>query len=160
MKKITKSNPNVRYLPGSVLAVTYYDFRDFATASSTLSTSAWLTESSDGGATWHELRLQSPFDLNKAPLTDQPNGFGTALFLGDNQGLALAGGSALPFYAATSGTGAHVYATRAPNPLTLATAHVYQASGMNGALPAAAAARAALNTQRVLARQRATPVPR
>ncbi len=116
--------PMVRYLPGSVLAVTYYDLRNYASGSAVLSTSAWLTESADGGATWRELRLQSPFDLNKAPLTDL-GGVGNALFLGDNQGLALVGTSALPLYAATGGSGAHVYATQMPNPLTSSGSHNY-----------------------------------
>jgi len=126
-------SPTVRYLPGGVIAVTYYDLRDFVTGSSVLGTDAWLTESSDGGTTWHEVRLQAAFDLNKAPLANL-NGSG-ALFLGDNQGLALVGSSALPFYAATNGGGAHVYATQAPDPLTLATARVYTASVSAGAPP-------------------------
>jgi hypothetical protein len=116
-------NPSVRYLPGSVLAVTYYDFRDYVSGSSVLSTSVWLTESNDGGATWHELRQQSPFDLNQAPLANL-NGSGE-LFLGDNQGLTLVSGNALPFYAATNSAGAHIYATQSPSPLNSSTAHVY-----------------------------------
>ena len=85
-------SPTVRYLPNGVLAVTYYDLRNYVSGSTVLSTSAWLTESSDGGKTWHELQLQSPFDLNNAPSADDTKlGFGSkALFLGDNQGLALA----------------------------------------------------------------------
>jgi hypothetical protein len=119
-------SPTVRYAPGGVIAVTYYDLRDYAAGSTVLSTSAWFTESADGGATWHELRLQSPFDLNHAPLANL-NGAGR-LFLGDNQGLALYGSNPLPFYAATNSSGAHVYATQSPSPLTSPTAHVYQAS--------------------------------
>ena len=120
-------SPSVRYLPGSVLAVTYYDFRDFVAGSSVLSTDAWLTESPDG-KTWHELRLQVPFDLNQAPQawdSHIPFGGGTGLFLGDNQGLALVGSSALALYAATNSAGARVVATQAPSPLTLSSAHVY-----------------------------------
>jgi len=129
VKTAAAFSPTVRYLPGGVLAVTYYDLRDYAAGSATLSTSAWLTESSDGGATWKELRLQSPFDLNKAPLTNNNRQFGIspALFLGDNQGLALVGTGALPMYAATNSAGAHAYATRAPNPLTSPSAHSYPA---------------------------------
>jgi hypothetical protein len=160
VKTVAAFNPTVRYLPGGVLAVTYYDLRDFAVGSSILSTSVWLTESADGGATWHELRLQGPFDLNTAPLTDQPNGFATALFLGDNQGLALVGSAALPFYAATNSAGAHVYSTKAPSPLTLSTAHVYQAGAANGSLSAAVQARAAINARQVMARRRAAPPSR
>jgi hypothetical protein len=120
-------SPTVRYLPGSVLAVTYYDFRDFVAGSSVLSTDAWLTESSDG-KTWRELRLQVPFDLNQAPQAWDSHiafGGGTGLFLGDNQGLALVGTGALPLYAATNSAGARVVATQAPSPLTLSSAHAY-----------------------------------
>ena len=122
-------SPLVRYLPGGVLAVTYYDLRDYASGSQVLSTDAWLTESNDGGTTWHEVRLQNPFDLNKAPQTNnnRPFGLSPALFLGDNQGLTVASGNALPLYAATGSAGAHVNATTTPSPLTSSTAHVYTA---------------------------------
>ena len=143
-------SPTVRYLPGGVIAVTYYDLRDYVTGSSVLSTSAWLTESADSGATWHEVRLQSPFDLNKAPLGNLNGSVG--LFLGDNQGLALYGNNALPFYAATNSGGAHVYATQAPSPLTSPTAHVYAAARSTGALPAAAQARTHSQVERLLRR--------
>jgi hypothetical protein len=131
-------SPAVRYLPGSVLAITYYDFRDYAMGSSVLSTDVWLSESNNSGVTWHELRLQSPFDLNQAP--QAASGFGSALFLGDNQGLALVGSNALPFYAATTSSGAHVYATTSASPLSSSSAHVYTASAL-GPLPAAASKR-------------------
>ena len=148
-------DPTVRYLPGGVIAVTYYDFRDFVSGSTVLSTSAWLTESKDNGATWHELRLQNPFDLNNAPLANLTGA--AALFLGDNQGLGLVSGNALPFYTATSSAGAHIYATRSPSPLTTSGAHAYSAL-LAGPVPAAAAARArALVEQRI--RMRATLPP-
>jgi hypothetical protein len=120
-------SPTVRYLAGSVLAVTYYDLRDFMSGSMALDTDAWLTESGDGGKTWHEVRIQGPFDLSLAPLAYYgPVGFGaTGFFLGDNQGLALMGSSPLPVYAATNGSGGHVYAIQPPDPLTLSSAHVY-----------------------------------
>ena len=72
-----------------------------------------------------------PFDLNQAPLTDlNPEVPATGLFLGDNQGLVLSGKSAatvsaLAFFAATDGFGAHVYAARPPDPFADAQAHVY-----------------------------------
>jgi len=146
VKTVAAFDPTVRYLPGGVLAVTYYDFRDYVAGSSVLSTSFWLSESNDGGATWHELRMQSPFDLNKAPAA--ASGFGTALFLGDNQGLALVGSDALPLYAATTSAGAHVYATQSPNPLTSSSAHVYMAAAQRP-LPAAAAANAQASVERM-----------
>jgi hypothetical protein len=145
VKTAAAFSPTVHYLPNGVLAITYYDLRDYMTGSSVLSTSAWLSESSDG-TTWHELRLQSPFDLNKAPLADK--GFGTALFLGDNQGLALVGSNALPLYAATTSAGAHVYATQSPNPLTSSSAHVYMAAA-RGPLAAAAVTQAQATVERM-----------
>jgi hypothetical protein len=151
VKTVAAFSPTVRYLPGSVLAITYYDFRDYVAGSPVLSTSAWLSESSDGGATWHELRLQSPFDLNNAP--QAAKGFGKSPFLGDNQGLALVGNNPLPLYAATTSAGAHVYATQSPNPLTSSTAHVYSAAAL-GQVPAAAAARAQANVERMRLRGR------
>ncbi|MBV8211272.1 MAG: exo-alpha-sialidase [Burkholderiaceae bacterium] len=151
-------SPTVRYLPGSVLAITYYDLRNYTAGSTVLSTGFWLSESSDSGATWHELRQQSPFDLNKAPLAD--SNFGQALFLGDNQGLALVGSNPLPLYAATNSSGAHVYATQSPSPLTSSTAHVYTAAAALRPVPAAAAMRAAANVERMLRRGGAAPGPR
>jgi hypothetical protein len=152
VKTVAAFTPTVRYLPGSVLAITYYDFRDYMSGSSVLSTDVWLTESNDGGTTWHELRLQSPFDLTKAPPAD--SGFGTALFLGDNQGLALVGSNPLPFYAATVSPGtAHVFSIQPPNPLTASSAHVYTAS-VSGPVPAAAAARSQADVERMRLRGR------
>jgi hypothetical protein len=121
-------SPTARYLANSVLAVSYYDLRDFSSGSSSLGTDAWLAESSDGGKTWHEVRIQGPFDLNQAPPAYYgPVGFGaTGLFLGDNQGLALVAGNPLPVYAATSSSGGHVYAIQPQDPLTLSSAHVYE----------------------------------
>jgi BNR repeat-like domain len=119
-------SPTVRFLPGGILAVTYYDLRDYEAGSTILSTDAWITESADGGGTWHELRMAGPFDLNTAPLTDlNPGVSGTGLFLGDNQGLASVGSSALAFLAMTDASGAHVVAARPPDPLTAPQAHVY-----------------------------------
>ena len=152
VKTAAAFDPTVRYLPGGVIAVTYYDFRDYVKGSSVLSTDIWLTESSDGGTTWHELRLQSPFDLKQAPQADFA--FATGLFLGDNQGLALVGSNPLPFYAATVTPGtAHAYSIQPANPLTSSSAHVYTAS-LLGAVPAAAAARAQANVERLRLRGR------
>jgi len=96
----------------------------------------------------------SPFDMNKAPPADK--GFGTALFLGDNQGLALVGSNALPLYAATTSAGAHVYATQSPNPLTSSSAHVYMAAARRP-LPAAAAANAQASVERMRLRAFSPP---
>jgi hypothetical protein len=112
-KTVAAFSPTVRFLTGGVLAITYYDLRDFKTGSTVLSTDAWLTESTDQGATWHELRVTGPFDLNTAPLADiNPSLTATGLFLGDNQGLVASGATLVPFFAATDSAGAHIYAAR------------------------------------------------
>ena len=119
-------SPTVRFLSGGILAVTYYDLRDYKAGSSVLSTDAWITESGDGGTTWHELRMAGPFDLNTAPSADlNPQVSATGLFLGDNQGLAAVGSSPVAFLATTDAAGAHVVAARPPDPLTAPQAHVY-----------------------------------
>ncbi len=126
VKGVAAFNPTVRYLPGGVIAVTYYDLRDFVAGTGVLNTDVWLTESADGGTTWHEVRMQAPFNLNNAPLANLHGS--PALFLGDNQGIGLTGALALPLYTATNSAGAHIDATQAPDTLTLAGARVYTAS--------------------------------
>jgi hypothetical protein len=122
-------SPTVRFLSGGIIAVTYYDLRDYVPGSTVLSASAWLTESSDGGTRWDELRIAGPFDLDLAPLADlNPQVTATGLFLGDNQGLTTVGGSAIAFLAATDLTGAHIYAVRPTNTLAAPLAHTYQSN--------------------------------
>jgi hypothetical protein len=119
-------SPTVRFLSSGILAVTYYDLRDYKAGSSVLSTDAWITESDDGAVTWHELRMAGPFNLNTAPLADlNPQVSATGLFLGDNQGLVAIGSSAVAFLALTDAAGAHVVSARPPDPLTAPQAHAY-----------------------------------
>jgi BNR repeat-like domain len=141
VKTVAAFSPTVRFLPGGVLAITYYDLRDFQTGSTVLSTSAWLAESTDQGATWHELRVTGPFDLNTAPLADiNPQLTATGLFLGDNQGLVASGMTLVPFMAATDSGGAHIYAARPQDPLSSPQAHVYQATAAPATVMAATVA--------------------
>jgi hypothetical protein len=75
------------------VGVTYYDLRDDHGSSSSFRATAWLATSRDGGATWSDEALSDPFDLRPASL-------GEAYFIGDYQGLAVAGGAFLPFFVA------------------------------------------------------------
>jgi len=78
---------------GGTLGVTFFDLRDARlTDASTLRVTPWLATSRDGGATWHEEALSDPFDLRPALLRDD-------YFLGDYQGLGVAGTMFLPFFA-------------------------------------------------------------
>lgn len=66
----------------------------------------WLTQSTDGGATWEEQHVTGPFDMKQAPVA---RGF----FLGDYMGLEAIGDDLLAFFATTQGDPANVYAVRA-----------------------------------------------
>jgi len=103
-------DPTVHFGSNGRIAVTYYDFRDYVSGSTTLSTSLWLRESTDGGVTWTEKRLFGPFDLNSAARADQNAGStGNALFLGDQQGLAWTGVAWAALFAATNTQGPQVF---------------------------------------------------
>ena len=103
-------DPTVHFGSNGRIAVTYYDFRDYVSGSTTLSTSLWLRESADGGVTWTEKRLYGPFDLNSAARADQSAGStGNALFLGDQQGLAWTGVAWAALFAATNAQGPQVF---------------------------------------------------
>ena len=79
-------DPTVRYLPGSVLAITYYDLRDYVTGSSVLNTDAWLTESSDGGATWEaETQITKTLDAFKPFVAVSGSGNAVHLIWYDNR---------------------------------------------------------------------------
>lgn len=82
--------PSIHVLPDGTVGVTYYDLRS-DTATAPLFTDSWLARSRDGGATWSDLRIAEPFDMNFAP-------FARGLFVGDYQGLMSAGGQFLPFH--------------------------------------------------------------
>ena len=87
--------PSVHVRADGVVGVTYYDFRSNTADPATLPTDYWLARSSDGGVTWAETRVSSPFDLSIAP-----NAGG--LFLGDYQALKSRGGVFVPFFIKTN----------------------------------------------------------
>jgi hypothetical protein len=85
--------PTLAVLQSGTIGVTYYDFRQAATATFQ-PTDLWLAVSRDG-ATWAEARLAGNFDL-----LDAPNASG--LFLGDYHGLVADGSYFVPLYARTN----------------------------------------------------------
>lgn len=92
--------PAVFVAGDGTLGISYHDFRSNTADPATLFTDYWLARSRDGGASFSETRLASPFDLNGAP---NANG----LFLGDYQGLAAAGDRLLPVFVRTTGESAN-----------------------------------------------------
>lgn len=85
--------PAVEVTAAGTVGVSYYDLRADTAAGLTLLADHFLARSSDGGATWSELRLTgSSFDLLTAP---DAGGY----FLGDYTGLASAGETFLSVFA-------------------------------------------------------------
>ena len=85
--------PTLAVLPGGLVGVTYYDFRQAGTATFQPA-DFWLAVSRDGTA-WRETRLAGSFDL-----LDAPNANG--LFVGDYQGLGGDGSTFIALYARTN----------------------------------------------------------
>lgn len=83
--------PSITVAKDGTIAVSHYDFRNYASDPSKMLTNAWLLTSKDG-KNWIETKIREPFDLTYAP-----NARG--LFLGDYQGLLSLGNTFLPFYA-------------------------------------------------------------
>jgi hypothetical protein len=85
--------PTLAVLPGGLVGVMYYDFRQAGTLTFQ-PTDLWLAVSRDGAA-WRETRLAGNFDL-----LDAPNANG--LFLGDYQGLTGDGSTFVALYTRTN----------------------------------------------------------
>jgi len=84
--------PAVAFSAGKV-GVSYTDLRnDDPNDGAHLLATHWVAVSSDGGATWHDTPLSSPFDLQIAPIAG-------GYFLGDYEGLVYAGGAFVPLFA-------------------------------------------------------------
>jgi hypothetical protein len=98
-------NQTVQVAGDGTVAVLYYDFRNNTPAPG-LPTDVWLTQSTDGGATWAEQHVTGSFDMKEAP---NARGF----FLGDYMGLEAIGPDLLAFFATTQGDSANVYSVRA-----------------------------------------------
>ena len=114
--------PNVQaFCPGIAvsssgrIAVGYYDFRGDNSDPNVLLTNYWRITSSDGGQTWSEISLSSPFDLRTAPFT------GLGYMVTDYEGIVAIGSSFTElFVLANSGNTANptdVFATSTEMPL-------------------------------------------
>jgi hypothetical protein len=85
--------PTLAVLPGGLVGVMYYDFRETGTATFS-PTNVWLAVSRDE-TTWRETRLAGNFDLLDAPDAD-------GLFVGDYEGLTGSGSTFVPLYVRTN----------------------------------------------------------
>lgn len=89
-------NPAVQVNGNGTVAVTYYDFRNLTTQTTTLPTDIWFTSSSNGGATFgNEVHLAGSFDMMTAPYAE-------GYFVGDYQGLGSIGSTFQPFFVQTN----------------------------------------------------------
>jgi hypothetical protein len=86
--------PTVAVDANGRVGVLYYDLRDDNPKDPALLTAEWITFSDDGGRSWSEsTRLTPPFDHRAAA-------FAGGFFLGDYQGLGVAGTTFIPFFGA------------------------------------------------------------
>jgi hypothetical protein len=95
--------PTVAVNSEGIVGVSYYDFRNLTTETSTLPTNYWFTTSTDGGRSFErEFQIAGPFDMLTAPRTRGGR------FLGDYQGLTTVNRSfQLFFVKANSGNTAN-----------------------------------------------------
>jgi len=92
-----KFTPSVQVNGNGVVAVTYYDFRNFNGQKDTLPTDYWIVFSKDGGSSFEdEKHVAGSFNMLAAPLL--ADGF----FLGDYEGLGSAGNAFVPFFVQTN----------------------------------------------------------
>jgi hypothetical protein len=104
--------PAVQVSSSGTVGVSFYDLRSLTGETTTLPTDYWLVTSTDYGASFgDEVHLAGPFDMLTAPHA------GSALFIGDYQGLDTSGSTFDPFFIQTnSGDSANptdVFATTA-----------------------------------------------
>ena len=85
---------SVRVNSAGTVGVTFYDFRNLTTQTTTLPTDYWLVTSTDHGATFgNEVHIAGSFDMLTAPLTT------TGFFVGDYEALANIGSTFFePFF--------------------------------------------------------------
>lgn len=88
--------PMVAVNSAGAVAVTYYDFRSLGTETATLPTDYWISTSGNHGASFgNEQHVTGPFDMKTAP-------FARGFFVGDYEGLGVAGTTFQPFFAAAN----------------------------------------------------------
>jgi len=84
--------PSIAISASGKIAVAYYDFRSDNSDPNVLLTTYWRITSTDGGKTWSEISLSSPFDLRTAPLT------GLGYMVTDYEGIVAVGSSFTEFF--------------------------------------------------------------
>jgi hypothetical protein len=84
--------PSVHVSADGTVGVTYYDFRNLTTQTTTLPTDYWFTSSTSHGASFgNEAHLSGPFDMLTAP-------FASGFFVGDYEALDTSGTTFKPFF--------------------------------------------------------------
>lgn len=84
--------PSIHVNSAGTVGVTFYDFRNLTTQTTTLPTDYWFVISTDHGATFgNEAHIAGPFDMLTAP-------FASGFFVGDYEGLSTSGTSFQPFF--------------------------------------------------------------
>jgi len=84
--------PSVRVNSAGVVGVTFYDFRNLSTQTTTLPTDYWLVTSTNHGASFgNEVHIAGSFDMLTAP-------FARGFFVGDYEGLTNIGKTFEPFF--------------------------------------------------------------
>lgn len=84
--------PSISVNSAGTVSITYYDFRNLATQTTTLPTDYWFTTSTNGGVSFgNEMHLAGPFDMLTAP---NASGF----FVGDYESIGTSGTSFQPFF--------------------------------------------------------------
>jgi len=85
--------PSIHVDSAGHVGVTFYDFRNLTTQTTTLPTDYWLVTSIDHGASFgNEVHIAGSFDMLKAPQTT------TGYFVGDYEALTNIGGLFEPFF--------------------------------------------------------------
>jgi hypothetical protein len=84
--------PSVHVNSNGTVGVTFYDFRNLTTQTTTLPTDYWFVSSTNNGASFgNEAHIAGPFDMLTAP-------FARGFFVGDYEGIDVAGTAFHPFF--------------------------------------------------------------
>ncbi len=84
--------PSISVNSAGTVSITYYDFRNLATQTTTLPTDYWFTTSTNGGVRFgNEAHLAGPFDMLTAP-------YASGYFVGDYESVGTSGTSFQPFF--------------------------------------------------------------
>jgi hypothetical protein len=88
--------PSIKVSSDGTVGISYYDFRNLTTETTTLPTDYWFTTSTNHGTSFdNEQHIAGSFDMLTAP-----NAVG--VFVGDYEGLTSIGTAFLPFFVETN----------------------------------------------------------